>query len=296
MRRDPIALAAALAVALAAAPALAADPAAPAPRPPVPREAPLWEAGIGMAGLAFPDYRGASHSRGYALPAPYLVYRGDLLEADRRGLRALFVRTDRLDVDVSVGASLPVDSSRDPERAGMPDLKPSVEFGPSLEVTLWRSARGSAELQARFPLRGAVTVESDPRYIGGEFFPHVNLDLRTPSLHGWNLGLLGGVVLNDARYNRYYYEVPAAYATPERPAYTPAGGYGGTQFIAAISKRYPRFWVGAFVRYDNLRGATFAASPLVGTKDYVAGGVAISWILGESRERVPVAGPEERRR
>ena len=42
------------------------------------------------------------------------------------------------------------------------------------------------------------------------------------------------------------------------------------------------------MRYDNLSGATFENSPLVRQKDYVAGGIAISWILGESSTRVKV--------
>ena len=56
----------------------------------------------------------------------------------------------------------------------------------------------------------------------------------------------------------------------------------------ALSKRFPKFWVGGFARYDSLRGAAFEESPLVTSKRYVATGFAISWILGESRERVAV--------
>ena len=67
---------------------------------------PLWEAGLGVAGLHFPDYRGSSQSRDYVLPAPYFVYRGEFLKADRHGLRGIFFRTDRLDLNLSVGASL----------------------------------------------------------------------------------------------------------------------------------------------------------------------------------------------
>jgi len=42
------------------------------------------------------------------------------------------------------------------------------------------------------------------------------------------------------------------------------------------------------VRYDQLRGAVFESSPLVTSKSYVAGGIAISWIFSESSQRVPV--------
>ncbi len=252
-------------------------------------EEPLWEAGVGIASLYFPDYRGASHARFYALPAPYLVYRGDVLKADRNGLRGVFLARERVDLDMSVGASLPVDSSKSPERRGMPNLRPTVEVGPSLEVNLWRAADRRAKLDLRMPVRAAITVESHPRFIGGQFFPHLNVDLVDPAgMQGWNLGLLAGPVFTDARYNRYFYEVPAAYATPDRPAYTPGGGFAGMQFLAAVSKRFPKFWVGGFARYDALSGARFAASPLVSEKRYFAAGVGIAWILGESRERVPV--------
>jgi hypothetical protein len=60
------------------------------------------------------------------------------------------------------------------------------------------------------------------------------------------------------------------------------------QFLAALSKRFPKYWVGGFVRYDTLNNAAFEQSPLVTTKKYFAAGFAISWILGESKERVPV--------
>lgn len=255
----------------------------------VAREEPLWEAGIGVAGVHFPHYRGSDQTRNYVLPAPYLVYRGDFVKADRYGLRGVFMKNDWVDLDLSVGASLPVDSSDNRARTGMPDLKPAFELGPSLKLTMWRSADRNVKLDARFPLRGAVTVEARPRFIGTQFFPHFNLDLRDPAgFTGWNLGLVAGAVYTDARYNRYFYEVPAANATPTRAAYTPGGGYAGLQFLVALSKRFPKFWVGGFARYDTLSNAVFESSPLVTSKRYVSAGFGISWILGESAQRVTV--------
>lgn len=251
-------------------------------------DAPLWELGVGVAAVHFPDYRGSSRSRTYGLPAPYLVYRGDFLKADRHGLRGVFLRTERLDLNMSVGASLPVDSSDNPARAGMPDLKPSFELGPSLDITLWRSAARDMKIDLRLPVRGAVSVESSPRFIGTQFFPHANIDIRSPFGHaGWNLGLLAGPVFTDSRYNRHYYAVAPQYASAARRAYSPGSGYAGMQLIAALSRRFPRFWVGGFVRYDTLSGAAFEDSPLVTSKRYLAGGVGISWIFAQSARRVP---------
>jgi MipA family protein len=259
-------------------------------------EEPLWEAGMGVAALHFPEYRGSSRSRTYGLPSPYFVYRGRIFKADRHGMRGLFFRSDRVDLNMSIGASLPVDSEDNPLRAGMPDLKPSFEVGPSLDVTMWRSADRRAKVEVRLPVRAAITVESDPQFVGTQFFPHVNLDVAGPFGHtGWNLGMLAGPVFTDSRYNRHYYGVAPEFATASRPAYNPGSGYAGMQFIAALSKRFPKFWIGGFVRYDTLRSAEFAASPLVDSKRYLAGGFGISWIFAESPQRVAVEPGGERR-
>ncbi len=251
------------------------------------REEPLWEAGLGIAAFEFPDYRGSKESRAYVLPAPYFVYRGDILRADRNGLRGSFIKNDDVDLNLSLGASLPVRDN--PAREGMPDLKPSVEAGPSLDVTVWRSATREVKLDLRLPVRAAVSVESHPRFIGGQVYPHANVDIHSPAgFTGWNLGVQAGPVFTDRRYNEYFYSVPPESATASRPAYQPGSGYAGLQFLMAISKRFPKYWIGGFARYDTLRGAAFEDSPLVTSKHYAAAGIAVSWILGESRVRVPV--------
>jgi outer membrane protein len=251
---------------------------------------PLWEAGLGIGAIHFPQYRGSDQSKNYVLPAPYFVYRGDFLKADREGARGVFFRNDNVDVNLSVGASLPVSSSDNRAREGMPDLKPTVEVGPSFELTLWRSSRRDAKVDLRLPVRAAFSVEAHPRFVGTQFFPHLNLDLRNERVFpGWNLGMLAGPVFTDRRYNEYYYQVDPAFATATRPAFTPpGGGYAGIETIVALSKRFPKFWVGGFVRYDTLNKARFEESPLVTSRHYFAAGFAISWILGESHTRVEV--------
>lgn len=253
-------------------------------------EEPLWEAGLGIGAIHFPQYRGSNQSKDYVLPAPYFVYRGDFFKADREGARGVFFRNESLDINLSLGASLPVSSKDNEARQGMPDLRPTVEAGPSFELTLWRSSRRDAKVDLRLPLRAAVSLESHPQFVGMQFFPHLNIDFRNEErFPGWNLGMLAGAVLTDARYNRYYYEVAPAFATPTRPAYSPpGGGYAGTEAIVALSKRFPRFWVGGFLRYDTLNHARFEESPLVTSKHFVAGGFAIAWIFGESKTRVDV--------
>jgi outer membrane scaffolding protein for murein synthesis (MipA/OmpV family) len=249
---------------------------------------PLWEAGIGVAGISSPSYRGADDMRYYVLPVPYAIYRGKILKADKDGVRGVFLDTEQIKINTSLTASLPVSGDDYAPRQGMPDLKPTVEVGPSLDLRLWRSEDRRQQLDLRLPVRFGVTIESSPRTIGWVFSPRLNLDLQDPlGLTDWSLGLLAGPLFGTQRYHDYFYSVEPAYATPDRPAYEAEGGYAGFQLIAAVSKRFPSYWVGAFVRYDSLQGAVFEDSPLVQTRHYLAVGLGIAWVLGESSTRVP---------
>jgi outer membrane scaffolding protein for murein synthesis (MipA/OmpV family) len=249
---------------------------------------PLWELGVGVAGLRLPDYRGSDQSRSYLLPLPYIVYRGTWLKADRDGARALLLDTQRVKVDVSVAASTPTRSKDNAARAGMPNLPAVGEIGPNLNYTLAGSAANHWRLDLRLPLRAAVTLQRSPQFIGTTFSPHLNLDLGGVA-GGWNVGMLTGPLFADRKYHEHFYGVDAAYATPQRPAYQAHGGYAGWQALAATSRRFGNTWVGAFVRYDSLHGAAFEDSPLVRRNSALTFGFGISWILATSSELVPAS-------
>ena len=247
---------------------------------------PLWELGLGVAGLRLPDYRGSDQYRGYLVPLPYIVYRGTWLKADRDGARALLVDTPRVKVDVSVAASTPTRSRDDAARQGMPNLPAVGEIGPNLNYTVAGSVENRWRLDVRLPLRGAFTLQRSPKFVGTTFSPHLNLDLGGVG-GGWNVGMLTGPLFADRQYHEHFYSVDAAYATPERAAYKAHGGYAGWQALAATSRRFGNTWVGAFVRYDSLRGAAFEDSPLVRSRSAVTAGFGVSWILATSSELVP---------
>lgn len=252
-------------------------------------EKPLWEAGIGVAALSFPSYRGSDQTNNFMMPVPMFSYHGDFFKADRHGIRASFFDSDFIDLTVSMALSPPASSSEIKARTGMSDLEGTFEIGPQIDLTFWRSENKARFIKLLMPLRAAITVESSPKDIGWVFHPKLNMDITDlPGLPGWNLGLLAGPVFGNQRQNAYYYSVAPQYATLERPAYEANGGYAGMQYTMGFSKRFPKFWVGSFLRYDNLSGATFENSPLVKQKDYFAAGLAITWVLGESSTRVQV--------
>ena len=63
----------------------------------VAEEEPLWEAGLGVGALSFPDYRGSDERQLYPVPVPYFVYRGDFFKADRDGVRGELFDRDYLE-------------------------------------------------------------------------------------------------------------------------------------------------------------------------------------------------------
>lgn len=250
---------------------------------------PLWELGAGLSVLRMPDYRGSDVTNVHVLPVPYLVYRGEFLKADQGGLRGLLFDSERLEINISLNGTLPAIGDDNPARQGMEELRPTGEIGPTADFHLWRSADRKARVDLRLPVRTAITAEADPRQIGWLFSPNLILEMRDPAgLPRWNFSVQGGPYFNDREYNAYFYSVQPAEATPTRPAYDAPGGYSGSQVMVTLTKRFPRFWVGGFVRYDALSGAVYEDSPLVETKHAVAGGIALSWIFGESSRMVEV--------
>lgn len=248
---------------------------------------PLWEFGLGVGALEFPDYRGSDDIEVYPVPVPYFVYRGRFLKADRDGLRGELFDRELAELSLSVNATIPVDSEDNVARRGMPDLKPTIELGPSLELHLWRSADRAVKLDLVMPLRVPITMESSPRSLQWLFAPRLNIDCDDVGGHaGWNFGAGVGPVFAADRFHEYFYSVPARFATPQRPEYRADGGYSGMHVLAAVSKRFSKYWFGAFLRYDWLGGAEFEDSPLMRRRNYLAGGVAIAWMIGESKRKV----------
>jgi MipA family protein len=250
-------------------------------------EKPLWEAGLGVGALVFPDYRGSDEIKAYPVPVPYFVYRGPFLKADREGVRGELFDRKYVELSISVNATIPVRSEDNAARRDMPDLRPTIEVGPSLDVHLWRSADERMKLDLVMPLRVPVTIESSPESLGWIFSPRLNLDIEDVAGYtGWSFGAGIGPLFAADRFHEYFYSVAPRFATAARPAYEADGGYSGTHVLASLSKRFPKYWVGAYVRYDMLSGAAFDDSPLVKRKSYLAGGVGIAWMLGESKRRV----------
>ena len=246
---------------------------------------PLWEAGAGFAVTTLPHYRGSDQAKTWVLPVPYVVYRGASLKVDDdRRLRGLL--GDKVEVELSLSGSPPAKDND--ARRDMPDLDATLELGPSLNITLFRSENRNEKLELRLPVRTVFSSDfSHVRQTGWVFQPNLSLDFKNVlGDRGWKLGLQGSLIYANRRYNQYFYAVDPVFVTADRPAFDPSGGYGGLNFLAAVSKHFPGFWVGGFAKWDSVGGAVFADSPLVKTRSNLSGGFAVAWILRASAAKV----------
>lgn len=252
---------------------------------------PLYEIGIGASFLSIPDYRGSDDENFHVLPFPFIIYRGDFIKADGRSVKGVFFSGDKLEINLSVDASPPVESEANGAREGMNDLDPTIEFGPNItyQVLNEKTEWGEFKLDLRFSLRRIIATDiKNYAAQGWVFHPRINIDYlsRQGLLKDWSFGLSAGPLFGTAKFHGYYYDVDQEFEKATRPTFKSGGGYSGTRLTGTLSRRFGQYWFGAFMRTDFLDGARFEASPLVERRTSIMGGFGIAWIFYQSTEKV----------
>lgn len=261
----------------------------PQTRPPGPPELSLWEIGLFTGAARTPDYRGADEYTVHAFPAPYIIYRGKILKADREGVKGVFWENDRFETGISLSGNPPPDEDNR-ARKGMDDLGAIIEIGPMLKYFI-------TERKAPDPLfltlagRAAVSVDRDNLNTAYE---GLSGGLKTVYRNrtwlddqGIVLGTAAGIDFINRDYAGYFYDVSPADATAVRPAYQADGGYAGVSFSINAAKRISDDWmVAAYYRWDNLSGAAYQDSPLVKTENNHIIGCALIWTIHRSEEKI----------
>ena len=245
-----------------------------------------WNAGLGLATLIYPSWRGADDSNTLTLPAPVFSAWTEQAQLGQGGFNARFGLRERWQLRLSASGSLPVDSDDAPLREGMDDLDPTLEAGPALG---WHSPeRGRWHLRAETLLRGILSLSfDDPRWLGWTLQPRLALHYEgfgAQAVEGVQARLAVGPIWAQNKQHRYFYAVTADEARPDRPAYDPGGGYSGTRANLSGTWSRGRLRVSAYVGYDDLRNTAFADSPLRPREDYWLSGLFLSWrFLGPPR-------------
>lgn len=231
-----------------------------------------------------PDYRGSARAQTYVYPIPYVIYRSDVLKIDRRSIRGIFFKSEKVEVDTSLNGAPPVESDGNPARRGMPDLDATLEAGPSLKFLLSEDRDNGYRAEIQFPLRASFATDfSYLRYTGLVFSPRLNFDWsRLRPGNRWSAGFAIGPLFIDTRNARRYYGVDDQYVTSFRPFYDAHGGYAGMQLSLAGTMKRGNIWAGIFTRVDSVHNARFEESPLVTARWNVSAGIAVVWVFGTS--------------
>ena len=251
-------------------PALAQDP----PR------LPLWELGAFAVGVSQQAYPGADQQVQRGLALPYLVYRGELLRADRGSAALRAIKTSRFELDIGVAGSFGSNADAIEARRGMPDLGTLVEFGPRLKWNLGDALGGRWRME--LPVRGVFDLNDGLARRGVAVEPKLGFERRAKG--GWFYSASVSAIIGDRRLGDTFYGVAPRYALTSRPAYSAKSGLIAGRLQAELTYRPTPDWrLFGFGRIDSVSGAANEASPLVRRTSgaSVGLGVAYTWRRSE---------------
>lgn len=239
----------------------------------------LFELGIGVGSLVYPNYMGSKSTQSYTLPYPYMRYKSDYFNIDKDGISGKIFDIKDLKLDLSLGGSLPASSENSKVREGMPDLHFIFEIGPKIIYTIF--SHGKASLFFELPIRAAFST--DLHSIAAQGL------ISTPEFkYELNYGIMeftirSGVMYADAQYHSYFYEVAKEYETPTRRTYSALGGYSALKNRLGITFRKDNWWGGGYISHYQLDGAIYEDSPLVETKSATYFGATLAYIFYSTR-------------
>jgi len=234
------------------------------------------ELGIGSAALIYPDYIGSKSTQSLLIAYPYISYKSDKLEISRRGIRTKLFNMKDLELDLSVGGSLPADSSDNKQREGMPDLDLIFEIGPKLIYTFYNTSQDQFSFE--LPVRMVYSTDfrafdSHGYIISPEFF------YRHTFFDKLSFILSSAALYGSESYHEYFYQVDPQYVTPSRKAYNAKAGHGGLRNKLVLAYAQKCWRGGVYISHYYLNDASFKNSPLVETKSATFMGMSLSYVF-----------------
>lgn len=248
---------------------------------------PLFEIGGGAASFIVPDYPGSNESSTYTLPFPAGILRDETLRLDEDGgARGRFFKSERIEVNLSIGGSLPVRSKNNVARSGMNNIDPLIELGPGLIITLKKPGITKNKLALNLPLRQGISTNFKSLDARGIIF--------NPLLYYYHedfllkdLILFTGLESRFATesYQDYFYEVPAQYIDIDRPEYNAKGGYMSSSISTGLSYGVKKWTFFTAAHYSYYDGSSNWNSPLLMARHTLSYGVGFVWWFYQSEAR-----------
>ncbi len=243
----------------------------------------LWEVGAGVVGVNLPLYPGSSDNESLLIPFPFIRLQSKYLEVDE-GIRGYFFESPNLRLNISGDLGVPVNNEDSKIRNGLPDLNTVFQIGPSLEVIFSGGRRQPSEFRFELPVRTAIATDLEhTENIGWILEPRISYETLRPRKEGFAYQISAGLRYASKEYHQYYYDVPAAFATIERPVYESDAGYSGLFTDLVGNWRDKDLIYFAFIRYQNLSSTAFEDSPLVEQESYFSFGFGLAWIIAGSK-------------
>lgn len=239
------------------------------------------ELGIGLAAVRVPDYPGADQSTNYVLPLPFMVYRGERIQASRRGISGRLFTSEAAEIDFGLAGSLPVNSEDNDARRGMDDLDISGEIGPRLKLRLFDN--GTDDIWLHLPIRAMASTDfSSGRYQGWKFAPGLRYIKRLPKYTFISAQFETGYA--DSGFHDYFYGVAAnEVIAGERAAYQGKSGYTGSRLGVSVARWWDNWRAFAGVSIVNVNGAAYDDSPLVRQASGLTFSAGFTWTFFRSK-------------
>ncbi len=251
---------------------------------------PLWEFGLFNAAARLPHYRGSDEYKWYVLPLPYIIYRGDIIRADRESIRGIFYDSDYFETNISMNGNPPV-SSDNKAREGMSGLDAIFEVGPAIKWFVF-GRHPMDSLYLRLALRAAYSLG----FYNGMNISYQGLRSGLNLIYfnqssfekfGLSYGLNAGIDFSNSQLHSYFYDVPREDVRPGRPYYKSGSGYSGFSLAGTLQKKLTdNLSLGFYSRWDNISGAVYDDSPLVKRDNNFIFGTALIWKFAESKKMV----------
>ena len=239
----------------------------------------LWQLGAGIGNVTANSYIGSDQTQTITSPIPYFKIKAEWFDLDSEGLHTHWFKNTNFRLDFSSDLGLPVDSSENELRTGMPDLDPVGQIGPMLIYQLVDSE--TLKWQIQLPVTYAYSFDDlDASSTGWTSNPRIYFNYLigvadTPL----DISASLGPVYGSEDFHQYYYGVDAAYSTINRDAYLAEAGAAGYRFNLSVTRRMNGYWLGLYLRYQDLNNAVFVDSPLVNQNDYWFIAVGASWLF-----------------
>ncbi len=254
---------------------------------------PLWAIDMNLIVISVDAYPGSDFRRTFGAPVPNFRLNSPYLQSSGGGVNARLFNSDKLDLGLTLSASLPTKNKHLEvrEERNLPDLDPTVEVGLGLKYLPYKSK--TWELKSQFPVRKATGIglqDQDelwrihkPLDLGWTFSPRVTLT-RFFEIEDVKHEIdfeVGSKYATQQNMN-FFYGVPEGFnLADEDPFIAEEGLVNHWVELGWVRKRGKwRFSVSA--EYIDLHDAENVLSPLVERKDSWFGFMILTYTFAES--------------